>query len=152
MSIIKGVQAKPKEGITKKTCDIYITNERIICVVLGQSTFINAMIGNAVAGAMGMVAFSLDANAAADSKRTKNQGKALDEMIQKNPGSYDIKFDQVDEAKSNFKTGFFSTLGIWAPLTVKTYAGKRFFFDIPNKEKDKVKNIIQSATNKIKVS
>lgn len=148
--ISNNVQAKGKTSITIKTCDLIITSERIICVPVGGSTMIAGMIGNAIAGPSGAIAFALDAKNTADKKSNQNAMKKVNELL-KDPEAYSISLSEINPDKSTFKTGFFSTLGMWAPLTVYDNSGTKFFFNVPNGQKGDVKEALEKATNNIKL-
>lgn len=146
--MIKNVQAKGKTSITKKTCDLYITDKRVVCIVLGGSVFVSAMIGQAVMGVSGAFALGGDAQRSVDAKRLKSVGKDIDEMIEKNPDSYALEFEKME--KATFNTSFFATLGMFAQLIVKYADGKTYYFDTPNSTKDVSKQIL-SRVEKIEV-
>lgn len=138
IGIIKNVQAKGNTSLTMKTCDIVITDKRLVCVVLGGSTWVSGMIGQAVAGASTAIAYATATQLLVDDKRFKNKGKELDNIVTEGD-NYQILWKDVTKLK--YKTVFFSTLGMWAPLTI--YADKRYFFNIPNKEKHLVKEMLE---------
>jgi hypothetical protein len=148
LGVIKNVQAKGKTSMIKKTCDLYITDKRVVCIVLGSSVFVSAMVGQAVMGVSGAFALGGDAQRGADSKRLKSVGKDMDEMIEKNPDSYSLEYDKFE--KATFNTSFFATLGMFAQLIVKYADGKTYYYDTPNSTKDVSKQIL-SRVDKIDV-
>lgn len=140
IGIIKNVQAKGHTSITMKTCDLIITDKRLICVVLGGSTWVSGMVGQAVAGASTAIAYATATQLLVDDKRLKNKGKELDKISDEGD-NYQILWKDV--TKTKYKTGFLSTLGMWAPLTI--YADKRYFFNIPNNAKHIAKEILEAT-------
>lgn len=152
IGIIKDVQTKPKGCFVVKNCDLYITNKRIVCIVMGASVFVSGMIGQAIGGVPGAIGFSEDAKNKVNDKRLENIDKALDEMIVSNEYSYDIKFDDINKNKSTYKTGFWSTLGIFAHLKIVDSNGKVYRFNTPNNTKEISKDILKEATTRIAIS
>ncbi len=146
--ICNNVQAKSASSLTIKTCDLILTSERIICVALGASTLISGMLGGAIAGPSGAIAFSLDIINATNKESQKNSSKKIDQLL-KNKDNYYVSYTDINKDKSTFKTGFFSTLGMWAPLTIYDNTDKRFFFNIPNKQAKEVKKTLASITDAI---
>lgn len=145
IGIIENVQAKGKSTLTKKTCSLLITSKRIICIPLSGSTFVAGMIGHTIAGPSGAIAFSQEKINQANQKLKEISSSDLDEILLKETDSFEIKKEEIQ--KGIMKTGFFSTLGIWIPLTI--YTDKRFYFDIPIGEKENAKSLISNFNNKI---
>ena len=95
------------------------------------------MAGQAIAGVSGAIAYATTTQLLVDDKRLKNKGKELDKLANEGD-NYQIEWSNV--TKMSYKTGFLSTLGMWAPLTI--YAEKKYFFNIPNKDKNTAKEIL----------
>ena len=146
--VINNVQAKSMSSIIIKTCDLIFTSDRIICIPVGSSTLVSSMMGGAIAGSSGSIAFG-QATINSTIKQSKhNSSKSINDLL-KIKDSYFIYFNDLNSNKSIFKTGFFSTLGLWAPLTIYNNSNKRFFFNIPYKSAKKVKTILSSITTTI---
>ena len=152
IGIIKNVQVKPPNCRIKKNADLIITNKRICCIVLGPSTFISGMIGEVVAGVPGLIAFGEDANRQSDKTRKENIGKELDTVINSTPDSFYINFSEIKPGTATYKTGFFSTLGMFAQLRLKTLDNETYVFDTPNNTKQISKSILSEATDTIIIS
>ena len=151
IGIIKNAQAKGRNSILIKSCDLYVTNKRLICVVVGNSAMVSGMIGQALNGVVGAITWSQTTILKNNNQRTKNIEKTLDEIIKDNPESYAIVLNQINPDKSTLKTGFFSTLGLWAPLTIWTSNKKKFFFNIPYNARKIATTILNLATQRIKI-
>lgn len=144
---VQNAQVKPPGEFTKKTCDLLITNRRIVCIVLGGSVFTNAMVGQAIAGVPGAIAFGDAAQKGADKKRGENSQKDIDLAIAKNPGSFDIKYESIE--KGEYNTSFFATLGMFAQIIIKNIHGETIYLDTPDSTKNNTKLILAEATDKI---
>ncbi|MCD4740110.1 hypothetical protein K8R43_02870 [archaeon] len=151
IGVIKGAQGKSKTSVTVKTCDLYFTTNRIICSVVGGSTLTSAMVGGAVGGVSAQLAYYAETMLSIEDKRAQNMGKEMGQLLEENKENYSIPIDQIDGEKSTYKTGFFSTLGMWAPLSINTLDGKKYFFNTVAKESGIAKKIIASTTSKIRI-
>jgi hypothetical protein len=141
---INKVESKPINGIFIKSCELIITTQRIIVNFTGKSILTSAMIGNAISGVSGSIAYGTDAKNS--NKRNELKNNHLNKILfQKD--NYEINYKEINN-KSNLKTGFFSTLGLYAPLTIYSH-NKKYFFNVPNNQKKLLSNFLKIATNKI---
>ncbi len=148
VGVIENVQTKPPGAWTQKSCDLIFTDERLLCVKVGGSSFVAGMLGNALAGPSGAIAFSMDNQSEQMHNRDKMKGFDLDQLLVMDEQNYMVWYCNVESG--SFKTGFFSTLGMMAPLTLKTVDGDKYFFNIYNNQKDYAKSLIEATMPNVK--
>lgn len=141
-------ESKPLNEAFIKSCELIITNLRIIVNFTGCSITTSAMIGQAMNGASGAFGYGLDAKNKNEKNRFKNE--ELKKILQK-PNNYEIRYEEINRLQSNFKTSFLNTLGIYASLNINTNGGKKYFFKIPNNQKNLAKIYFEIATDRIKL-
>lgn len=129
---------------------MFISNLKIICVPLTNSTLTSSMLGGLIGGSGAAFAYSSVNKEIAKDKLNKLNNNQIKEIINLRDAFF-VDFENINQRKSYFKTGFFSTLGLWAPLMIKTNDNSRFYFDIPIKEKETLKIMLKGLTNNIKV-
>lgn len=140
-------ESKPEGGLLVKSCELAITNKRIIVNFTGNSAATMAMVGGLINKSSGAMGFGIDAKSKSDKKKLKGNDFKKLLLIR---GNHSIDYNNIDPNKSSFKTGFFSTFGMYASLIIKSLDGKNYFFKVYNNEKELAKNYINSATDKIK--
>lgn len=128
VAVIEDVQAKPTGHLTIKNCDLVFTSERLLVVNRGASSFVAGMLGQAAAGAGGAMASGRASGEASRARREADAGAGFDEMLARDEGNVAIPYAGV--TGGTFKTGFFSTFWIMAPLTID-HEGGRFFCNVP---------------------
>ena len=148
MGIIENVQTKPPGSWTQKSCDLIFTDQRLLCVKVGGSSFVAAMVGSGLSGPSGAIAFSMDSHNEQEHNRRKNEGSELDTLLAQDEANYMIW--NGDVVSGSFKTGFLSTLGMIAPFEIKTADGKKYFYNIYNNQKDYAKALIEATMSNIK--
>ncbi len=149
VGVIENVQTKPPGSWTQKSCDLIFTEQRFLCVKVGGSSLVAAMLGSGLSGPSGAIAFSLDSHNEQEYNRDKRRGNSLNDLLSSDADNYMIWYSDV--ASGSFKTGFFSTLGVMAPLEIKTSDGERYFYNIYNNQKDYAKVLIEATMSNIKV-
>ena len=132
---------------TQKSCDQIFTDERLLCVKVGGSSLVAGMLGSGIAGPSGAIAFSMDNQNEQEHNRDKRKGFDLTQLLAEDEQNYMIWYCNV--VSGSFKTGFFSTLGMMAPLTIKT-DDEKYFFNIYNDQKDYAKVLIESVMPQVK--
>ena len=148
LGIIQNVQTKPPGSWTQKSCDLIFTDERLLCVKIGASSLIATMLGGGIAGPSGAIAFSMDNQTQQDINRGKQQELDLNQLLASDEQNYMIWYCNIESG--SFKTGFFSTLGMMAPLEIKTIDGDKYFYNIYNNQKDYAKALIEATMPNIK--
>lgn len=149
LGAIENVQTKPPGSWTQKSCDLIFTDRRLLCVKVGGSSFIAAMMGSSIAGPSGAIAFSMDSHNEQEYNREKMRDSGLDELLAGDEENYMIMYRDV--VSGSFKTGFLATFGMMAPLEIKTADGKKYFYNIYNNQKDYAKALIEATMPEIKV-
>ncbi|MCJ7732236.1 hypothetical protein MUP51_07960 [Candidatus Bathyarchaeota archaeon] len=148
LGIIENVQSKPPGSWTQKSCDLIFTEERLLCVKVGGSSFVAAMVGSGLSGPSGAIAFSMDSYNEQEYNRDKRTDFDLNDLLAQDEGNYMIWYGSVESG--SFKTGFFSTLGMMAPLEIKTVDGDKYFYNIYNNQKEYAKALIEASMPVIK--
>jgi len=148
LGVVENVQTKPPGSWTQKSCDLIFTDQRLICVKVGGSSFVAAALGSGIAGPSGAIAFSMDSHNEQEYNREKRKDKALAELLDQDENNYMIWYRDV--VSGSFKTGFWSTLGVMAPLEIKTRDGKKYFYNIYNNQKEYAKSLIEATMPNIK--
>ncbi len=100
------------------------------------------MLGSGLAGPSGAIGFSMDNHNEQESNRDKMKGFDLNQLLTQDEQNYMIWYCNV--VSGSFKTGFLSTLGMMAPLTIKT-DDEKYFYNIYNDQKDYAKSLIEAA-------
>ena len=149
IGVLENVQTKPPGSLTVKSCDLVFTDRRILCLKVGGSSLVAGMLGSAVGGAGGAIAFGRDNLAAQESSRKAMGGRGLDDIIRTDEDNYAIEYSAVE--KGSFKTGFLSSLGLMSPLTIHA-GGKRYFYNVYNRSKEQAKALIRSTIPNVKIS
>ena len=147
IGIIENVQTKPPESWTQKSCDLIFTDERLLCVKVGGSSLVAGMMGSGLAGPSGSIAFSIDNHNEQESNRDKMKDFDLNQLLAQDEQNYMIWYSNV--VSGSFKTGFLSTLGMMAPLTLKT-DDEKYFYNIYNDQKDYAKSLIEATIPVVK--
>lgn len=148
LGIIENVQTKPPGSWTQKSCDLIFTDQRLLCVKVGGSSFVAAMIGSGLSGPSGAIAFSMDSHNEQEYNRMKNESSDLDTLLAQDEANYMIW--NSDVVSGSLKTGFLATLGMMAPFEIKTADGKKYFYNIYNNQKDYAKALIEATMPNIK--
>jgi hypothetical protein len=148
LGVIENVQTKPPRSWTQKSCDLIFTNERLLCVKIGASSLIATMLGTGISGPSGAIAFSIDNQTEQEHNREKMKDLDLNQLLATDEENYMIWYSNVESG--SFKTGFFSTLGMLAPLEIKTIDGDKYFYNIYNQQKDYAKALIEATMPAIK--
>lgn len=148
VGVIKDVQTKPPGSWTQKSCDLIFTDERLLCVKVGGSSLVAGMLGNALSGPSGAIAFSMDNNTQQEINREKRKDFDLNQLLTLDEHNYMVWYSNIESG--SFKTGFLSTLGIMAPLRIKTIDGKKYHYNIYVNQKDYAKALIEATTPNIK--
>jgi len=149
LGIIENVQTKPPGSWTQKSCDLIFTYQRLLCVKVGGSSFIAAMIGSGLSGPSGAIAFGMDSINEQEHNREKHSGSELDTLLSQDESNYMIWYRDV--VSGSFKTGFLATLGMMDPFEIKTAEGKKYFYNIYNAQKDNAKALIEAIMPNIKI-
>ncbi len=148
LGTIQNVQTKPPGNWTQKSCDLIFTDERLLCVKVGASSLIATMLGGGIAGPSGAIAFSIDNQTQQDINREKQKNHDLNQLLASDEQNYMIWYSNVESG--SFKTDFFSTLGIMAPLEIKTIDGDKYFYNIYNQQKEYAKALIDATMPVVK--
>ena len=148
LGVIENVQTKPPGNWTQKSCDQIFAEERLLCVKVGGSSFVAAMVGGGLSGPSGAIAFSMDSQKEQEYIRDKMKDFDLNDLLAQDKDSYMIWYGNVESG--SFKTGFFSTLGMMAPLEIKTVDGDKYFYNIYNNQKEYAKALIEATMPVIK--
>ena len=128
LGVIENVQTKPPAAWTQKSCDLIFTDQRMLCVKVGGSSLVAGMLGSSIGGPSGAIAFSMDNHNEQDQNREKMKDNSLDELLMRDEENYMVWYCNVDSG--SFKTGFLATLGMMAPLKIKTCYGEKYFYNI----------------------
>ena len=147
LGIIENVQTKPPGSWTQKSCDLIFTDQRLLCVKIGGSSLVAAMLGNSIGGPSGAIAFSMDNQSEQEYNREKMKDNSLNELLMSDEENYMIWYCNVDSG--SFKTGFLATLGMMAPLKIKTCDGEKYFYNIYNNQKEYAKALIEATMPQI---
>jgi len=148
LGIIENVQTKPPGTWTQKSCDLIFTDQRLICVKVGGSSLIASMLGSGISGPSGAIAFSMDNQNLQEHNREKMKDFDLNQLLTTDEDNYMIWYSNIESG--SFKTGFFYTLGMLAPLEIKTIDGDKYFYNIYNNQKDYAKALIEATMPTIK--
>ena len=148
LGIIENVQTKPPGSWTQKSCDLIFTDQRLLCVKVGGSSFVAAMIGSGLSGPSGAIAFSMDSHNEQEHNREKKKGFDLNQLLASNEQNYMVWYSNVESG--SFKTGFLATLGMMAPLEIKTIDGDKYFYNIYNQQKEYAKALIEATMPHVK--
>jgi len=148
LGIIENAQTKPPGSWTQKSCDLIFTDQRLICVKIGASSLIATMLGSGISGPSGAIAFSMDNQNLQEHNREKMKDFDLNQLLTTDEDNYMIWYSNIESG--SFKTGFFSTLGMLAPLEIKTIDGDKYFYNIYNNQKDYAKALIEATMPTIK--
>ena len=149
IGVLENVQTKPPGSLTVKSCDLIFTDRRMLCLKVGGSSLVAGMLGSAIGGASGAIAFGRDSLAAQESSRKAMGGRSLDDIIRTDEDNYAIEHSAVE--KGSFKTGFLSSLGLMSPLTIHA-GGRRYFYNVYNRSKEQAKALIRATMPNVKVS
>jgi hypothetical protein len=149
LGVIENVQTKPPGEWTQKSCDLIFTDRRLLCVKVGGSSMVAGMLGAGIVGPAGAMAFASDNATEQDINRSRKQGFTLDRLLASDQGNYAIWYSEV--TGGSFKTGFLATLGIMAPLNIKT-EDRKYFYNVYNQWKDYAKALIAETMPNVKVS
>ena len=149
VAVIEDVQAKPTGHLTIKNCDLVFTSERLLVVNRGASSFVAGMLGQAAAGAGGAIVAAQARDEASRAQREADAGAGFDELLTQDEGNMAIPYAGV--TGGTFKTGFFSTFWILAPLTID-HAGGRFFCNVPYGTVDAAKAALTAALPAVSIS
>lgn len=106
------------------------------------------MLGSGISGPSGAIAFSMDNQNLQEHNREKMKDHDLNQLLTTDEDNYMIWYSNVESG--SFKTGFFSTLGMLAPLEIKTIDGDKYFYNIYNNQKDYAKALIEATMPTIK--
>ena len=148
LGIIETAQTKPPGTWTQKSCDLIFTDQRLLCVKIGASSLIASMLGSGISGPSGAIAFSMDNQNLQEHNREKMKDYDLNQLLTTDEDNYMIWYSNIESG--SFKTGFFSTLGMLAPLEIKTIDGDKYFYNIYNNQKDYAKALIEATMPTIK--
>ena len=148
LGIIENVQTKPSGSWTQKSCDLIFTDQRLICVKVGGSSLIASMLGSGISGPSGAIAFSMDNQNLQEHNREKMKDFDLNQLLTTDEDNYMIWYSNIESG--SFKTGFFSTLGMLAPLEIKTIDSDKYFYNIYNNQKDYAKALIEATMPMVK--
>ena len=91
IGVLENVQTKPPGSLTVKSCDLVFTDRRMLCLKVGGFTLVAGMLGSAVGGAGGAIAFGRDSLAAQDSSRKAMGGRSLDDILLTDEDNYVIE-------------------------------------------------------------
>lgn len=149
IGVLENVQTKPPGSLTVKSCDLVFTDSRMLCLKVGGSSLVAGMLGSAVGGASGAIAFGLDSLAAQESSRKAMGGRSLDDILRTDEDNYAIEHSAVE--KGSFKSGFLSSLGLMCPFTIHA-GGRRYFYNVYNRSKEQAKALIRATMPNVKVS
>ncbi|MCW3988864.1 MAG: hypothetical protein NWE88_02175 [Candidatus Bathyarchaeota archaeon] len=149
IGVLENVQTKPPGSLTVKSCDLVFTDRRMLCLKVGGSSLVAGMLGSAVGGAGGAIAFGRDNLAAQESSRKAMDGRGLDDILRTDEENYAIEHSVVE--KGSFKTGFLSSMGLMSPFTIHA-GGRRYFYNVYNRSKEQVKALIRATMPNVKVS
>jgi len=149
LGVVENVQTKPPGSWTQKSCDLIFAEERLLCVKVGGSSFVASMLGSGLSGPSGAVAFSMDSHNEQEYNREKQKGLDLNDLLAQDEDNYMIWYSNVESG--SFKTGFFSTLGMMAPLEIRTVESEKYFYNIYNNQKEYAKALIMATMPVIKV-
>lgn len=148
LGIIQDVQTKPPGSWIQKSCDLIFTDERLLCVKVGGSSFVAARTGSSLAGPSGAIAFSMDSQNEQEDNRDKMKDFNLNQLLAQDEHNYMVWYSNIESG--SFKTGFLSTLGMMAPFTIKTIDGDKYFYNIYNNQKDYAKSLIEATMPNVK--
>jgi len=148
LGIIENAQTKPPGSWTQKSCDLIFTDQRLICVKIGASSLIATMLGSGISGPSGAIAFSMDNQNLQEHNREKMKDFDLNQLLTTDEDNYMIWYSNIESG--SFKTGFFSTLGMLAPLEIKTIDSDKYFYNIYNNQKDYAKALIEATMPMVK--
>lgn len=148
VGVIEDVQTKPPGSWTQKSCDLIFTDRRMLCVKVGASSFVAGVAGAGLAGPSGAMVFTFDSQHEQEENRENSKDKTLDELLAMDKSNYSI--DYTDIREGTFKTGFLSTLGMMAPLNMKTEGGAKYFYNIYNNQKEYAKSLIEATMPNVK--
>ena len=148
LGIIQNAQTKPPGNWTQKSCDLIFTDQRLLCVKVGASSLIAGILGSGISGPSGAIAFSIDNQNLQEHNREKMKDFDLNQLLATDENNYMIWYSNIESG--SFKTGFFSTLGMLAPLEIKTIDGDKYFYNIYNNQKDIAKALIEATMPTIK--
>lgn len=148
IGVLENVQTKPPGSWTQKSCDLIFTDERLLCVKVGGSSLIAGMLGSAISGPSGAIAFSMDNNTQQEINRKKMKDFDLNQLLATDEQNYMIWYSNIESG--SFKTGFLATLGMMAPFKIKTIDGEKYFYNIYNNQKDYAKSLIEATMPRIK--
>ena len=148
IGVIENVQTKPPGSWTQKSCDLIFTDERLLCAKVGGSSLVAAMMGGGIGGPSGAIAFSIDSHTEQESNREKAKGVDLNQLLAQDEQNYMIWYGNIESG--SFKTGFLSTLGMMAPLTLRTADGNEYFYNIYNDQKEYAKTLIEATISCVK--
>jgi hypothetical protein len=116
---------------------------------VGGSSLIAGMLGSGISGPSGAIAFSMDNQNLQEHNREKMKDLDLNDLLTQDEDNYMIWYSNVESG--SFKTGFFSTLGMMAPLEIKTVDdGDKYFYNIYNNQKEYAKALIEATMPVIK--
>lgn len=149
VGLVENVQAKPRGHLTLKNCDLIFTTTRLLVVNRGASSFVSGMLGGALGGVGGAMVAGQASQERSEGRRAKDLGKSFDELLAQDEGNMSIP--HVSVRSGSFKTGFFTTFWIMAPLTLEHGEG-RFFGNVPYGDVEKVKACLEAVLPGVKVS
>lgn len=98
--------------------------------------------GQAIGGNTGAMAWGNDTLKKIESERDEN---SIETMLSENSENYSILLKNILPQKSSFKTRWWNTLWLWAPLNIKTNDGKKYFFNVPYALRNKTQKILKSV-------
>lgn len=148
LGIIENAQTKPPGTWTQKSCDLIFTDQRLLCVKVGASSLIATMLGSRISGPSGAIAFSMDNQNQQKHNREQMKDLDLNQLLATDEDNYMIWYSNIESG--SFKTGFFSTLGMLAPLEIKTIDGDKYFYNIYNNQKEYAKALIEATMPTVK--
>jgi len=148
LGIIQNAQTKPPGTWTQKSCDLIFTDQRLLCVKVGASSLIAGILGSGISGPSGAIAFSIDNQNQQEHNRKEMKDLDLNQLLATDEDNYMIWYSNIESG--SFKIGFFSTLGMLAPLEIKTIDGEKYFYNIYNNQKDYAKVLIEATMPTVK--